>query len=545
MPVRLPHRFAAAATVLAIALGASACAQTAPGADDTGPPRPGGTLRYGLSQAPTCADPAQSSSNQTIYVTRPIVDSLTDQDPATGALVPWLAQRWEVSPDSRRFTFTLRPGVTFSDGAPLDATAVARSFDSVVKTLGPVKAALGASYLSGYSGTTIVDPRTIVVEFARPNAQFLQATSTSQLGIVSPATSARSAAQRCEGEVAGTGPFVYTDYAQDRSATLEKRTGYSWGSSVAGHTGEPYLDRVEFTVVPESGVRTGSLASGQLDAISDALPQDRTIIEGAQGRVLTTPNPGITFGLQPNVSRGVLADPAVRVALLSAIDRQELVDTVLDTTFAPATSVLARNTPGYVRSPLVTFDRSRAEAQLDAAGWRTGRDGIRVKDGRRLSFGVTFSAVFAANQTVLELLQQQLRLAGIDMQLDLVSTPESVARQSNGKFDAFYYNSTRADGDILRVSFSTRGRNIGRAPAVPALEDAFTGELSTSDPAARARFIATAQQEILDNGFFIPTIELSQTIGQGSRAHGLRFDASARLRFDDTWVTPDSSDSRS
>ncbi|MBR7551864.1 ABC transporter substrate-binding protein, partial [Mycobacterium tuberculosis] len=83
-----------------------------------------------------------------------------------------------------------------------------------------------------------------------------------------------------------------------------------WGSAVFGRSGEAYLDRLEFTVVPESGVRTGSLASGQLDAVSDALPQDLPQIEAAGGQVLTASNPGVPFGLQPNVSRGPLRDPA-------------------------------------------------------------------------------------------------------------------------------------------------------------------------------------------------------------------------------------------
>lgn len=315
--------------VLAATLAVGACAGTGPQGEVSGPPQPGGTLRYGLSQAPTCSDPAQSSTNQTLYVSRQIVDSLTDQDPETGEIRPWLAQRWEVSPDATTFTFHLREGVTFSDGTPLNAESVRANLDAIVHTLGAAKSPLAATYLAGYTGTDVVDPLTARVRFGRPNAQFLQATSTPQLGILAAATTSKPAEQRCLGDTIGSGPFTYAEYRQGDKITLAKRSGYNWGSEVFAHQGEAYLDTIEFTVVPESGVRTGSLSSGQLDAISDALPQDAPQIEAVGGQVATASNPGLPFGLQPNVTRGPLRDPAVRAALVPAINRQELVDTVL------------------------------------------------------------------------------------------------------------------------------------------------------------------------------------------------------------------------
>lgn len=376
-------RAAFAGTVLTAAATLAACGSptTAPGAD-AGPPQPGGVLRYGLSQPPTCADPAQAGTNQTIYVARQVVDSLTDQDPETGELRPWLATGWEVAPDAKTFTFHLADGVSFSDGTPLTADSVRKSFDSIVHTLGAVKAPLGSSYLTGYVATTVVDRLTARVEFSAPNAQFLQASSTPQLGILADATTSRSAEDRCAGAATvGSGPFSYADYRQDISATLVKRPGYRWGSAVFGHQGEAYLDRIEFTVVPESGVRTGSLSSDQLDATSDALPQDAPQIEATGGRVLSTPNPGIPFGFQPNVTRGPLRDPEVRRALLTAIDRRELVDTVLGPQFRLLPPVC------WPRERLATriFPGSSASTRTPHGRGSTGRAGCpaRTASGSR------------------------------------------------------------------------------------------------------------------------------------------------------------------
>ncbi|MGV9611324.1 ABC transporter substrate-binding protein [Nocardia xishanensis] len=536
--IRIRHRILALVGALATASALAACGSdsSAPGGD-AGPPRPGGTLRYGLSQPPTCSDPAQSGTNQTIYVARQIVDSLTDQDPRTGEIKPWLARSWEISPDAKVFTFHLADGVTFSDGTPLTAESVRNTFDSVLR-LGGAKAPLGASYLTNYVGTTAVDRLTARVEFSQPNAQFLQASSTVQLGILADATTAEPADQRCVGDNIGSGPFTYAGWRQDQSATLAKRAGYGWGSAVFAHQGEAYLDRIEFTVVPESGVRTGSLVSGQLDAISDALPQDVPQLEAAGARLLSTANPGVPFGFQPNVTRGPLRDPAVRQALLPAIDRKQLVDTVLGPQFKPATGPLASATPGYQDlSARVGYDPAKAKSILDQAGWTPGGDGIRAKNGERLSFSVLFSQAFAGNQAILELVQQQLRQVGVELKLDLVSGPENTARQNAKDFDATYYNSTRADGDILRTTFSVDGRNFNAREGIPALDDVLRSQLSTADPAARAALIRTAQEQVLEAGLWIPTIELSQAIGAAGHARDLKFEASARLQFFDTWLS--------
>ncbi|WP_085998514.1 ABC transporter substrate-binding protein [Nocardia vinacea] len=536
--IRSRHRIAAVAAAVTAAASLAACgSDSATGGADAGPPRPGGTLRYGLSQAPTCSDPAQSGTNQTLYVTRQVVDSLTDQDPKTGEIKPWLAKSWEISPDAKVFTFHLADGVTFSDGTSLTADSVRNTFDSVIK-LGAAKTPLGSSYLTNYVGTTAVDKLTARVEFSKPNAQFLQASSTAQLGIQGDATTAKAADQRCLGDNVGSGPFTYAAWRQDASATLAKRAGYRWGSAVFAHQGEAYLDRIEFTVVPESGVRTGSLISSQLDAVSDALPQDAPQIEAASGRVLSTANPGVPFGFQTNVTRGPLRDAAVRQALLPAIDRKQLVDTVLGPQFKPATSTLASSTPGYQDlSARLSYDPAKARSILDQAGWTPGGDGVRAKNGERLSFSVLFSQAFAGNQAILELVQQQLRQVGVELKLDLVSGPESTARQNVKDFDTTYYNTTRADGDILRTSFSVDGRNLNARERIPALDDVLDGQLSASDTAARTALIRTAQQAVLDAGLWIPTVELSQAIGAAQGVQDLKFEASARLQFFDTWLS--------
>ncbi|PUB25305.1 peptide/nickel transport system substrate-binding protein [Promicromonospora sp. AC04] len=528
---------AALAVALATALALTGCAgpDTASGAAPADP-TPGGTLRFALGAAPQGVDPQQVGSNVSIYVARQLADSLTDQDPETGEIGPWLAESWDVSDDLTEFTFHLRDGVTFSDGSPLTADDVRASFDAIAGDLGAT-APLAASYLAGYEKTEVPDDGTATVVFDAPNAQFLQATSTVSLAILSEETAEADPAERLQGDVVGSGPFVLDSYTQDQGAVLTRRDGYNWAPASSQHEGDAYLERIEFSVVPESGVRAGGLASDQFDAVGDVLPQDVPQVEGSGGGVLTRANPGVPFVLQPNLTRPPLDDPEVRRALLVAIDRQELVDTVLSDAFKPATGVLASTTPGYTDlSDELAFDPDEAAKILDEAGWTEGPDGIRVKDGEPLEIEVTYTPVFTGSTPVLELAAQQLRAVGVDLKLRQLTAAEQTTAQDSGDYDFFYYNVTRADADILRTQFSTAQRNLSLREPDDVVDPLLDEQLGEADPAARDALVADAQRAILDEGLAIPLFELAQSIGVRGDVHGVTFDASSRLLFHDAWI---------
>ena len=545
---RIPARARAlAATLVVPALLLAACSSggttgtspttspTADAADAT----PGGTLRFALGASPSGVDPQQVGSNVSIYIARQLADSLTDQDPTTGEIVPWLATSWEVSEDLTTFTFHLRDDVTFSDGTPLTATTVKANLDALTGDLGAT-APLAASYLAGYTGTTVVDEHTATVAFDAPNAQFLQATSTVSLAILSDATAAVDPNERLQGKVVGSGPFVLESYTQDQGAVLTRRDGYAWPSGLGANDGEAYLETIRFTVVPESGVRAGGLASDQFDAVGDVLPQDVAQVDGAGGSVLTRTNPGVTFVLQPNVTAAPLDDVAVRQALNLAIDRQQLVDTVLSDAFEPATSVLASTTPGYADlSDELTLDAAAAATLLDDAGWVAGADGIRAKDGEKLSIDVVYAPLFTGSQAVLELVQQQLRAVGVDLVLRQVTPADQQALLDSGDYDTYYYNVTRADADILRTQFSSTGRNINRRDADDVLDPLLAQQLAAGDAAQRTDLVGQAQREIVEQALAIPLFELAQSIGVAGDVHGVTFDASSRLLFHDAWIEQD------
>jgi len=527
----MPRSFAPWLVAVAVLLSACGSTPTASTADP-GVPQPGGTLRFAVSSDQGCVDPQQVGSNDTIFSLRQVVDSLTDQDPATGELRPWLATSWETNADASAYTFTLREGVTFSDGTPLDAATVQANFDAV-QDLG-ARGTLPKGYLAGYTGTTVESPTRFTVAFDRPNVQFLQGTSTHSLGILSPATVAKSDDDRCAA-VIGSGPFVIESYTRDESIVLAKRAGYAWGSSLWRSPGEAQLDRVEFRIVPESGVRVGSLQSGEVDAIGNLAQQDEAPLTAAGAQLIGRPNPGVPFGISFNQATPLGGDAAVREAVSLAIDRAEVVATAYSSQTKPATSALASTTPGYAdQSALLGFDPARAGSVLDAAGWLPGPDGVRAKNGTPLTVELTWFSNSPANRAAVELIQQQVRKVGIDLQLREKPISENTPTFQSGQFTAAWGNTTRADPDILRSTYSTTGNNYYRLPPGP-LDALLAQQAAQPDETARDTTVAQVQQLLVQEHYAIPVVELTTVLGVAADVHGIAFDAGSRIQLHDAW----------
>lgn len=529
---------AAVVSVLgAVALLASACGGGADaGAQQSAAASPvaGGNLNFAVSVDRGCIDPQQVGNNDAIAIARQTVASLTAQDPKSGEIVPWLAEKFENNADATSFTFTLSTGATYADGTAIDAASVKTNFEAI-KALG-AKATLGSTYLSDVSAITVKDPQTVVVDFSKPNAQFLQATSTFTLGLLSPASAKLSEADRCAGKFSGSGPFNVKSYTVDKEAVLERRSGYKWPSSTNSNKGEAYLASVTFKIIPEAGNRTGSLQSGQIDATAAISAADIQLFNGNGFWNETRANPGVVYNLYSNESNPKLKETAVRQAISKAINREEITKTLLTEADQPAKGILSHTTPYFKDySSLLAHDPDGAKKLLDDAGWKPGADGIREKNGEKLSFKVTY---WQSPKEVLELVQQQLKAIGVDLQLKFTTIADVTAAQADKTYDFSYGNLTRSDPDVLRTVFASNtargGSNLREKLPV---DDTLGEQAAALDKDARQKLVDQAQEALIKDAHSIPLYELSTTISASGKVHDLKFEASSRLDFYDAWLS--------
>lgn len=518
------------------ASSSSSSASSSSSSAAAGTPVKGGTLVWALAEDPLSIDPwGGGSGNDQLYVTRQIFDTLIEQDPTTGQLLPFLASSWSSNAGATQFTFTLRSGVTFSNGQALTAQDVADNFAAIVKQ--GAEASWVADYFIGYKSTTVTGPLTFTVNFSKPDGAFLQ--QLSGVDIVAPSTLQIPYQDWASGKgVIGSGPFVLQSYTPGQSVILTRRAGYDWGPSDRTNRGAAYLNEIDFKITPEDSVRTGVLTSGQVEAADNIDPTDVSTLQSDGFNIIDRANPGIAFSLTFIQNSPITEDLQVREAISDAIDPTAIRDAVLNNDYAVATSILSSDTVGYVNlSKDLTYNQTEAENLLTADGWVTGSNGIREKDGKELSLTLGWINNFAPNQDALQLLQAELKQVGVQVTLETGTVPQYLADLEAGKFNLAWGNLSNSNAAVLSEQFSSSGSDYYKIDD-PTLDQDFTDEYGTSSQSAQDQYAAAAQERILQEYYAVPVFQLTTILATSKSVHGVEFGADSRLaQLTDAWVS--------
>ncbi|SIR69609.1 ABC transporter substrate-binding protein [Williamsia sterculiae] len=519
-------------------------------------PVSGGTLNFSLIDYQRSPDPQLGTNYAESLIASNVTDKLLWQDPKTGELTPWLATKWQYNPQLTEFTFTLRDGVTFSDGAPFNAEAVKLNFDQYIKG----DAALdikpnGAPLFPGYLGTDVIDDHTVKLRFSKPLASALQATSftgNAGPGFLSPNTLKLTGAQRSADvtKVVGTGPFVYQSWKPQVETVVVRRKGYNWAPPALKHQGEAYLDKIVFRSIPESSVRTGSLTSHAVDATLDVGTTDEKSLSAQGFKIISRPVSGTAIFFNFNSQLFPTNDIAVRKAIQLGWNRDAVTKTVLTPSYSVATSVLLPSVPGYVdySKSVLNYKPEEAAKLLDDAGWKTGPDGIRVKDGRRLAIKTLGINNLVVNSPAYQSIQQDLKKIGIDLQLTVLPIPDYTAQQAKAKADwnIVAANRSRDDASVLNLQYNPQNGNGNYLDAnstgvnVAEVTDALERIETTLDTDQRNKYTAAAQDLLVQKYALVnPVYNPSQVIAHAPSVHGIVFDAQSRNTFVDTWKAGD------
>ncbi|SEG88272.1 peptide/nickel transport system substrate-binding protein [Nonomuraea solani] len=501
-----------------------------------GQPVYGGTLTYLEHQPPTCLYLPAAGFYPNGGILNQITDKLTWQNPETLRIEPWIATKWEVNADATAYTFHLRDGVTFSDGSPLDASAVAANFD--VYGLGDTKLKLPvAEFVNNYERSEVVDPRTVRFHFKKPSPGFLQGTSVIGAGLVSKKTISLPYEQQCQlKNIVGSGPFTLKNQVVDKEVDLVARKDYTWAPPSSGHQGRAYLDEIKIIVTPEDNVRVGALISGQADLVRYVQAYDEKTVKDAGFEIYAEPTRGVNNGLYLRPSNPILKDPDVRRALQVGTNAKEVVDTLFTDGYPVATSVLSHLAQGHVDlSKELAYDPAKANTLLDQAGWARGADGIRAKDGTPLKLGVFVSGPQPLSKQTLELVAQQWAKLGVQLEIRPADAGTQAVDIKDAAKTAIAHSMVgRADQDVIKSHFHSENRDVILSDDEK-LDRLLEEESAEPDVTKRNAKVAEIQRYVVEQGYAIPLFEEPQVYGAAPHVHGVAFEAVARPWFYSVW----------
>ncbi|MGD0473362.1 MAG: peptide ABC transporter substrate-binding protein [Candidatus Velthaea sp.] len=358
-----------------------------------------------------------------------------------------------ISGDGLTITWHLRKGVKWSDGVPFDADDMVFSTNAVNN---PQNNEVGRDGWDLITKIDEPDKYTVVFHLKRPYSAFLPTFFGSAganpcllpkhlLGTLANINNADY-----NSKPVGIGPFRYVNWVRGDHVELEANP-YYW-------RGTPKLKKVIFKLIPDSNTLLTQLQTGEVDLwpLVDSGFYDR--VKTLSGRT-TIHSPGYLYShLDFNLKRAVFADKAVREALRYAVDRRTLRDKVLHGLGVLQAGPLSPASPLYTALPDVPFDLAKANALLDAAGWKRGADGIRAKGARRLAFDFALTSGSPDADQEVELLRSTWQQIGA--RINVLHYPSATIfapyQQGGivyaGKFDMVTFSwQLTPDGDLSNV----------------------------------------------------------------------------------------------
>ena len=347
-------------------------------------PKRGGTLRYGITMRMPHFDFHQSGTINNLGSQGCMYDNLIRRDPRDSGktIIPDLAHSWEIAEDGKTYTFFLRKGVEFHDGAELTSADVKATFDRIAKP--PQGISIPRSVLfRAVEEITAPDKYTVQFKLKEPRSSsfMMAAIASGWNGIVRKQTLEDNGYNlRKVANIPGTGPFRSVKYVENETRIMEKNPNY-WNK------GLPYLDGVQFySLIPFSSELGSAILSNRVDYGRIVDPVTARKAKSAPGMSTTSFNQSVIQGTWVNNKKKPFDDPRVRRALHLAFDRPVLVDVVKDVApmqvggflypfseFATPKAELFKQV-GYQEDPTAALKEARA--LLAAAGHADGIKGL-------------------------------------------------------------------------------------------------------------------------------------------------------------------------
>lgn len=436
-----------------------------------------------------------------------LVEAVTT-GPLKSELQPGLAEKWEVSADGLKYTFTLRKGVKFHSGDVLTADDVIFTFD---RMLDPATKALNTDFLdmiagakermdgkaTSVSGLKKIDDNTVEITLAAPFAPFLANIATPAGSIYSKAATTK-AGKDFGTKPVGTGPFKLDSWTPDSELVLSAFDGY--------FRGRPKFDKLIMKVVPEAQTmalmfKKGDLDVFDLDFARSQIPEFKKDPQW-KDRIVSGPRVG-TYYMSINQAIKPFDNPKVREAIMYAIDRQTLIDKLYYGTGIPAKGILAPGLAGYNDAlPGFKYDPEKAKTLLKEAGFANG-------------FEMTLNQTTDSPTTLKmnEAVQAMLAQVGIKAEIKQMDSAAWSGTRKEGKLGSYTssWSADFNDPDNFIYTFFAPANSVARSwnYVDKDVQDQLTKARSMTDMAARYKLYQDIESSIVYKNFgFVPLFHL-------------------------------------
>ena len=404
-------------------------------------------------------------------------------------------------------TWRLRPGVRWHDGTPFTSADVQFTVDAINS---PAYNPESTDGFDRITGVDTPDSLTAVVHYKERYApyalQFIRGALPRHIlqgRDIDRATDYNRAPL-------GTGPYRVAEWKTGEYILLERVPHYWRGDSL------PAIKQLLFRFVPNTTTRINQLRAGEVHVVA-LVPWDRARdLEGVAGLTVRKTMGNAYEHVTLNERRvAPFRDVRVRQALTYAVDRETLVQTILDGLAPVAHGSVQPVSWAYTDSIRhYPFDVAHARALLDSAGWIAGPGGVRRKDGTPLAFTLMTQAAFVVRENVAQVLQRQWHDIGVDVTIELVDGTAISSKWFDGQFDAMlHWWQMPADPDLLLFFAGDRtppaGRNINFLDDAPLTALLYAGDREV-DQTRRRPLLVQAQQRIAELAPEVPLYNVTR-----------------------------------
>lgn len=502
-------------------------------------PKSGGTITVAFGDEPDTLDMHKTGMAVANTIAGNLGGGLVSQDPETLEFKPYLAKDWKISEDGKTWTFSIRNDVTFHDGTKLTAKVFKETYE---RALDPDTAAkVAGSNLSVVESVSAPDDETFVLQLKEPFAPLLQYLSDpGWLQPLSLEAITKHGDQYGRNPI-GVGPWVFEGWETGQSISFTRNEDFNWAEPIFENEGPAEPDKLVFKFIKESQTKLAALESGSVDVATRVDAKDaKKYFNSDRFEVLEQLRNGLGLFLEMNMDKEVFQDINVRKALNLAVNKNAIVQAVLEGEGVPAHGYLPPTYFGYdpaVEDYGYKFNQEEAIKLLEKSGYKKNNDGYMEKGGQILKLDLlTMEGTWSQSAQLLQAMYKD-----IGVKIDIVNLEWGALAEAagNGNFDLTLMGYTFNDPDVLYLflhsSQAESGINHGN------IRDEKVDELleegrTTVDTDARKEVYSEVQQYLHDQAYWVPIFVEKQFHIANKRVEGLKIHPYRQVMLFDGWV---------